>query len=99
MDFRWFVETVHQRLPGTEVLFIALSPRPAPGEKDKNRESNRLYPAHGPGIAEVGSWMPMTSASPRTARPRRELFVKDRPHFGPEGYKLLAERVRPFLAQ
>jgi lysophospholipase L1-like esterase len=28
-----------------------------------------------------------------------ELFVKDRLHFSPEGYKLLAERVRPFLAQ
>ena len=29
---------------------------------------------------------------------RPELFVKDRLHFNPEGYKLLAERVRPFLA-
>ena len=32
-------------------------------------------------------------------RPRRELFVKDRLHFAPEGYELLAERVRPFLAR
>jgi lysophospholipase L1-like esterase len=31
--------------------------------------------------------------------PVPELFVKDRLHFSPEGYKLLAERVRPFLAQ
>ena len=30
---------------------------------------------------------------------RPELFVKDRLHFSPEGYKLLADRVRPFLAQ
>ena len=30
-----------------------------------------------------------------------ELFVKDRRHFrfSPEGYRMLAERVRPFLAQ
>ena len=32
-------------------------------------------------------------------RARPELFVKDRLHFAPEGYKLLAERVRPYLAQ
>jgi lysophospholipase L1-like esterase len=32
-----------------------------------------------------------------SARP--ELFVKDRLHFAPEGYELLRERVRPFLAQ
>ena len=30
-------------------------------------------------------------------RARPELFVEDRLHFSPEGYKLLAERVRPFL--
>ena len=32
-------------------------------------------------------------------RARPELFVKDRLHFSAEGYKLFAERVRPFLAQ
>ena len=32
-------------------------------------------------------------------RARPELFVKDRLHFAAEGYKPLAERVRPFLAQ
>ena len=32
-----------------------------------------------------------------SARP--ELFVKDRLHFSSEGYELLRERVRPFLAQ
>lgn len=30
---------------------------------------------------------------------RPELFVKDRLHFAAEGYRLLADRVRPFLAQ
>jgi lysophospholipase L1-like esterase len=28
---------------------------------------------------------------------REELFVKDRLHLNEEGYKLLAERVRPFI--
>jgi lysophospholipase L1-like esterase len=30
-------------------------------------------------------------------KPRGELFVEDKLHFNAEGYKLLAERVRPFL--
>jgi lysophospholipase L1-like esterase len=30
---------------------------------------------------------------------RPELFVKNRLHFSPKGYKMLAERVRPFLAK
>ena len=30
-------------------------------------------------------------------QPRPELFVEDKLHFSPEGYKLLIERVRPFI--
>jgi lysophospholipase L1-like esterase len=30
-------------------------------------------------------------------KPRPELFVADKLHFSPEGYKLLAESVRPHL--
>jgi lysophospholipase L1-like esterase len=29
--------------------------------------------------------------------PRAELFVGDKLHFNAEGYKLLVERVRPYL--
>jgi lysophospholipase L1-like esterase len=32
-------------------------------------------------------------------RPRAELFVADQLHFNADGYKLLTERVRPFLPQ
>lgn len=30
-------------------------------------------------------------------QPRAELFVADKLHFNDEGYKLLIERVRPYL--
>ncbi len=30
-------------------------------------------------------------------KPRPELFVADKLHFSDAGYKLLAERVRPYL--
>jgi lysophospholipase L1-like esterase len=32
-------------------------------------------------------------------QPRAELFVEDKLHFNAAGYKLLAERVRPFLTK
>jgi lysophospholipase L1-like esterase len=32
-------------------------------------------------------------------QPRPELFVADRLHFSEEGYKLLAEAVRPYLPE
>jgi hypothetical protein len=41
----------------------------------------------------------VTEQSKIDGRARPELFVKDRLPFSPEGYKMLAERVRPFLAQ
>ncbi len=99
-DFAEFVRVVHARLPKTEILYIAVSPAPARwGETDKYRELNRL-------IREMALKMPRVgfvdsfdvSLSP-DGQARPELFVKDRLHFSPEGYKLLAERVRPFLAQ
>jgi lysophospholipase L1-like esterase len=31
------------------------------------------------------------------ARPREELFLPDKLHFNADGYKLLIERVRPYL--
>ncbi|HEY2158670.1 MAG TPA: GDSL-type esterase/lipase family protein [Isosphaeraceae bacterium] len=99
-DFSEFVRVVHGRLPKAEILYIAVSPAPARwGETDKYRELNRL-------IREMALKMPRVgfvdtsdiSLSP-DGRARPELFVKDRLHFSPEGYKLLAERVRPFLWQ
>ncbi len=100
LDFAEFVRVVHARLPKTEIAFIALSPAPARwGEIDKSRELNRL-------IRKAALEMPRVSfvdaydiSLTPDGQARPELFVKDRLHFAPEGYKLLAERVRPFLLQ
>jgi hypothetical protein len=58
------------------------------------------------GCAKVaGSMAPQTHCLRVTSQnkidgwARPELFVKNRLHSSPEGYKTLAERVRPFLAQ
>ena len=99
-DFVEFVRVVHRRLPRTEILFIGLSPAPARwGEADKNRELNRLVRSIALEMPRVGFVNADDISLTPDGRARPELFVKDRLHFAAEGYKLLAERVRPFLAQ
>ncbi len=99
-DFLRFVRTVQERLPRTEILFIALSPTPARwGDGDKTRELNRLIREMALELPRVGFVDAYDISLTSDGRARPELFVKDRLHFAPEGYKLLAERVRPFLAR
>ena len=98
-DFAEFVRVVHARLPKTEVLYIAVSPAPARwGESDKYRELNRLIRAMALDMPRVGFVDAYNVSLTTDGRARPELFVKDRLHFAPDGYKLLAECVRPYLA-
>jgi lysophospholipase L1-like esterase len=100
LDFAEFVRVVHDRLPRTEILYLAVSPAPARwGESDKYRELNRLIREMALGMPRVGFVDAYDVPLGPDGMARPELFVKDRLHFAPEGYKLLAERVRPFLAQ
>jgi lysophospholipase L1-like esterase len=97
-DFLEFVRVVRKRLPNTEILFIGLCPTPARwGEADKNRELNRLVRAYALELPRVGYIDADEISLAPDGRARPELFVKDRLHLSPEGYKLLAERVRPFV--
>jgi lysophospholipase L1-like esterase len=97
-DFAEFVQVVHSRLPKTEVVYIAVSPAPSRwGENDKYRALNkriRKIALHSPRVTYIDSYdMSLTSEG----RARPDLFVADQLHFNAEGYKLLAERVRPYL--
>lgn len=97
-DFSEFVHVVHGRLPGTEILFIGLNPAPARwGEGDKNRELNRLIREMALGMPRVGYVDAQDISLTPDGQALPELFVKDRLHLAPEGYKRLADRVRPFL--
>ena len=100
LDFVEFVRVVQARLPKSEILFIALSPAPARwGEGDKSRELNRLIRETALAMPRVGFVDAYDVSLTPDGRARPELFVKDRLHFAPEGYKLLRECVRPFLTQ
>ena len=99
LDFAEFVATVHDRLPRTEILFIGGNPTPSRwSENDKIQALNKR-------IREMAVEMPFVayidvydiSLNPSSGRARPELVAADRLHFNPEGYILLAERVRPYL--
>ena len=97
-DFAEFVRVVHARLPNAEVLYIAVSPAPARwGETDKYRELNRLIREMALDMPRVGYVETYDISLTPDGHARPELFINDRLHFNAEGYKLLAERVRPFL--
>lgn len=97
-DFRAFVAKVHEKLPDAQIAYIALSPSIARwDEKQKGEALNRMireYTREIPGLKYIAA--ESISLGP-DGKPRPELFVADKLHFSPEGYKLLAESVRPHL--
>jgi lysophospholipase L1-like esterase len=98
-DFKEFVRVVRTRLPNAEIVYIAVSPAPARwGESDKYRALNKRIRKLALGMPRVSYVDAYNLSLDPNGEARPELFVQDRLHFSPEGYKLLAERVRPFLA-
>ncbi|MCI0423586.1 MAG: GDSL-type esterase/lipase family protein [Acidobacteria bacterium] len=97
-DFRAFVAKVHEKLPDTEIAYIALSPSIARWvEKGKGEALNRMvreFTRQTPRLKYIDA--DGISLGP-DGKPRPELFVADKLHFSPEGYKLLAASVRPHL--
>jgi hypothetical protein len=101
-DFKDFVATVHGKLPDTTIVFISWDPTPSRWKQhDKELELNRLVKDY---VAQKPEWrlqyietydLPLGP----DGRPRPELFGPDQLHFNAAGYKLLADRVRPYLAK
>lgn len=97
-DFKDFVAKMHSRLPQTEIVFISLSPsisrwQQAGKEKALN-DMVAAYTRQAPRLKFIDTYNLPLGAD---GKPRAELFVADKLHFNEEGYKLLVERVRPFL--
>jgi lysophospholipase L1-like esterase len=97
-DFRAFVAKVHETLPETEIAYIALNPSiDRWEEKSKGEALNRMvleYTRQISGLRYIDA--DSISLGP-DGKPRPELFVADKLHFSPEGYKLLAARVGLYL--
>ena len=97
-DFKEFVAKVHAKLPDTEIFFISWSPTPSRWKQhDKELELNKLakeFAEQTPHAQYIETYdLPLG----KDGLPRKELFGADLLHFNADGYKLLAERVRPFL--
>jgi lysophospholipase L1-like esterase len=97
-DFAEFVQVVRARLPRTEILFVPVNPTPARwGEADKNRELNRLIRTRVLSMPFVGYVDAEGFTVGPDGKPRSELFVEDQLHLNADGYKFLADEVRPYL--
>ena len=97
-DFVDFVHKVHDRLPNTEIVYVSVSPAPSRwGENGKYQVLNKMIRKRSlkmPHVSYVDTYSISLTAD---GQPRPELFVGDMLHFNAEGYKLLAERIRPYL--
>ena len=97
-DFKDFVATIHAKLPNTEIVYISLAPSIARWEeREATKKLNALvedYVKKGRRLKYIETYDTTLDAK---GQPRPELFVEDKLHFSPEGYKLLIERVRPFV--
>ena len=99
-DFQEFVQTVHAKLPDTEIVFVSLSPSIARWKQaDKEKTLNALvkeYTGGKPRLKYLETYDIVLGAD---GQPRAELFVADKLHFNAAGYQLLAGRVRTFLGK
>jgi lysophospholipase L1-like esterase len=97
-DFKMFVATVHAKLPATEIFYISWCPTIARWQnRDKEKILNGLvkeYAGHTPHLQYIETSDMVLDAD---GKPRPELFRDDKLHFSAAGYKLLVERVRPYL--
>lgn len=97
-EYKQFVQTVHARLPDTKIFFISLCPTIARlDEADANKELNGLIEAFARDNAKLGYIETYDMVLDEKGEVRAELFVADKLHFNADGYKLLAERVKPFV--
>ncbi|MGD0744936.1 MAG: GDSL-type esterase/lipase family protein, partial [Verrucomicrobiota bacterium] len=97
-DFKDFVASIRAKLPETGIVFISCSPSQSRWQqRDKEKAVNVMvkeYARRTPHLQYLETYDMVLGAD---GRPRPELFVEDQLHFNVAGYKLLAERVRPFL--
>ncbi|MEY4918311.1 MAG: hypothetical protein RL616_2224 [Verrucomicrobiota bacterium] len=99
-NFTAFAETVHAALPSAEIIYISQSPSLA---RWKQHEAEKTLNTLAAAYVQEKPWMKYIETYDivfgADGMPRAELFVADKLHFNAEGYKLLAERVRPLLEQ
>ncbi|NIA13324.1 MAG: hypothetical protein GWP08_04530 [Nitrospiraceae bacterium] len=97
-DYTAFVKKVHEALPGTPILFIAIKPSIARWNLvDKMREANRMVRActeTNPLLDYLDIDTPMIGED---GKPKAELLRDDGLHMTPEGYRMWTDLLMPHL--
>jgi lysophospholipase L1-like esterase len=97
-EFKDFVATVHGKLPKAEILYISQPPTIARwDEREALKKLNALIEAHVKTDRRLKYVETYDTTLDSKGQPRPELFVEDKLHFSPEGYKVMLERVRPAI--
>jgi hypothetical protein len=99
-DYKDFVAKVRAKLPATTIVFIGLCPAPIrASESDANKKLDELVEAYTKDTPHLKFIPGYDTSLDANGNIREDLFVKDRLHFNAEGYKLMIERVRPFVEE
>ena len=97
-DYKDFVAKIRSKFPDVPIVFTSIAPAPVRwSQRFDDRKVNDLikqYTQETPGLKYVETYDITVTPDDH---PREGLFVKDRLHPNAEGYRLLAERIRPVL--
>ena len=96
-SFEAWVAKMKEKLPKTELCFLEITTSPSRWEqRDKVIAANQLIKpmCEKTGVKFIAIREKFFGAD---GTPRAELFVADRLHLNADGYKILADTVRPFL--
>ena len=97
-DYQDFVAKIRTQLPDIDIAYIGLCPSVARWKNaGKEKALNGMIEAftrQNPHLKYIETWA-ITLGS--DGQPSPDLFVGDKLHLNAEGYKLLIDKVRPFL--
>ena len=97
-DFKAFVGKVRAKLPEVRIAFMASGPSIARWTQvDKQRRLNQLvkeYISQGANMDFIDAFDVFLGPD---GKPKPDLYVADKLHNSPAGYKIRAELVRPYL--
>lgn len=97
-DYKKFVSTMREKFPGIPIAYIGLSPTIKRWEQvAEGNKLNDLIAAYSRGNTGLTYIDCRKLTLDAEGRCRPELLAPDKLHFSEEGYKLLAEAVRPYL--
>jgi hypothetical protein len=99
-DYKDFVAKMRTKLPDIDIVYLGLSPTIKRwAQVEEGNKLNDLIAAQCQTQPHLKYIDCKTLTLDAEGKPRPELMVADKLHFSAAGYKLLVEKVRPFLSK